>query len=340
MFNISALKELISRPSRVVIVTHFRPDADALGSSLGLAGFLRQKGHEVRVITPGDFPPFLSWMPGADEVLCVLRHHPKSQQEAEGFIAAADVIFCLDFNGLGRIESLGEPVGRSSAVKVMIDHHLEPEDFAQHRYWDVKAASTAQIIYRLIDELGEVSCVNADVADCLYAGLMTDTGGFRHNNTHEQEFQVAAELVRHGARPHAVAHHVYDSNTLNRLRLHGHVLCHKLVVLPEYHAAYMTLSSQEYIQFQSQTGDTEGLVNSGLSVKGIRLSAFFQERDGEIRISLRSVGGFSVNEFARRHFNGGGHFNAAGGSSRESLDEVVARFISLLKVHQNELRQP
>lgn len=332
------LRDLISRPKNIVVVTHYRPDADALGSSLGLAGSLTQLGHQVKVITPGEFPAFLSWMPGAEQVLCVVRDNPRTQREAESYIIGADIIFCLDFNGLGRIDSLGEPVGKAAAVKVMIDHHLEPEDFAEQRIWDVSAASTAQLIWGLIKDLNDDRLLTAGTANCLYAGLMTDTGGFRHNNTHQSEFSIAAELVACGAEPHVVARKVYDSNSLNRLRLQGHVLCNKLVVLEDYRAAYVSLTREEFQRFESQTGDTEGLVNLGLSVKGVRLSAFFQEREGEIRISLRSFGNFSVNEMARRHFNGGGHFNAAGGSAREPLDAVVARFVALLGEYQNELR--
>lgn len=334
-----ALQDLLLQPQRVVIVTHYKPDADALGSSLGLAGFLRLLGHTVKVITPSDFPDFLAWMPGCSEVLAVSRHNAASQMEAEAHIRDATVIFCLDFSGLGRIDTLEQPVRQATAVKVMLDHHLEPEDFARFSYWDVTAASTAQLVLRLIDDMGAIDRVNADIASCLYAGLMTDTGGFRHNNTREEEFRIAARLVACGASPNDVARRIYDSSSLSRLRLVGHVLCNKLVVLPEFNTAYMSLTGSELASFQSRTGDTEGLVNYGLSVGGVTLSALFHERDGEIRISLRSVGDFSVNEMARSHFNGGGHRNAAGGSSKESLTDTINRFVGILPHYQEALKR-
>lgn len=339
MSKTSELKELLARPSRVVIVTHFKPDADALGSSLGLAAYLTRKGHAVQVITPSDFPDFLSWMPGCQNVLAVVSHDPGTQRRAEELIAQSEIIFCLDFNGLGRIETLGDPVGKSAAVKIMIDHHLQPEAFATHSVWDVGAASTAQLVLQLIHDLGDADFVDANVANCLYAGLMTDTGGFRHNNTHETEFRMAAELVARGADPNGVARNIYDTSSEHRLRLLGYVLCNKMVVLPQFRTAYMSLTAEELKRYHSRTGDTEGLVNYGLSVKGVCMSVFFYERDGKVRISLRSAGNFSVNDFARKYFAGGGHFNAAGGSSVESLDATINRFILLLSEYQGDLER-
>lgn len=339
MSQTSELKELLSRPASVVIVTHFKPDADALGSSLGLAGYLGQKGHTVNVITPSDFPEFLAWMPGCDQVLAVLAQDQGTQRRAEQLIGQAEIIFCLDFNGLGRIETLAEPVRESSAIKVMVDHHLEPENFTTFTVWDVRAASTAQLVYKLINDLGDADFVNPDVANCLYAGLMTDTGGFRHNNTHETEFRIAAELVARGANPNAVARNIYDTSSEHRLRLLGYVLCNKMVVLPQFRTAYMSLTAEELKHYHSRTGDTEGLVNYGLSVKDVCMSVFFYEREGKVRISLRSAGDFSVNDLARKHFNGGGHFNAAGGSSNEPLEATINRFVSLLSEYQEALQK-
>ena len=313
MKNLAAFKSLISQPKTAVIVTHFKPDADALGSSLGLAGYLTKKGHHVTVITPSDYPDFLAWMPGHEGVIALSKESKEPEKKAVALIEKADIVFCLDFSSLSRINNLGEVVKKSMAIKVLIDHHLEPESFAQFEKWDTRAASTAGLVFDLIEELGDKDLIDASIANCLYAGLMTDTGGFRHNNTTQKEFLTASELVGHGANPSMVSKLIYDTNTLERLKLLGFVLSQKLKVLPEYKTAYMTLTSDELKQFGSQTGDTEGLVNYGLSIKGIILSVLMYDRKEEIKLSFRSLGDFSANEIARKYFEGGGHKNASGG---------------------------
>jgi bifunctional oligoribonuclease and PAP phosphatase NrnA len=335
MQNIAAFKDFLSKPRRVVIVTHFKPDADALGSSLGLAGYLKKKGHTVNVITPSDYPDFLSWMPGNADVLIFNKDKPKN---AQSLIENSDIVFCLDFSSLKRINELGVMVEASKAKKVLIDHHLEPEKFAEFEQWDDKAASTAELVYQLIVECGDQSLIDGDVANCLYAGLMTDTGGFRHPNTTKKVFEIAAGLVDHGADPASVSKLIYDTNTIERLRLMGFVLSEKLIVLPPYNTAYVALTADELRKFGSQTGDTEGLVNYGLSIKGIRLSVLISDRKENIKLSLRSLGEFSVNEFARKHFDGGGHKNAAGGQTNLSLEETVQKFLNLLPQYKDQLQ--
>lgn len=341
MENFAAFRSLIAQPQKVAIVTHFKPDADALGSSLGLAGYLKKKGHQVQVITPSDYPDFLAWMPGNQDVLPVVKDGnaevSSSFDQASRHLAKADIIFCLDFSNLTRINSLEQAVRNSAAVKVMIDHHLEPEKFALYQYWDVRSASTAGLIWELIDQLGDASLVDADIANCLYAGLMTDTGGFRHNNTHHREFQIAARLLEAGANPHQVAKEIYDTNSLERLRLTGYVLSQKLNVLPEFRTAYMTLSRDELKTYGAQTGDTEGLVNYGLSIKDVCLSVLMYDRGDEIKLSLRSLGSFSVNEMARAHFDGGGHKNASGGTTRLTLKQTLDKFLAVLPDYREKL---
>jgi phosphoesterase RecJ-like protein len=339
MKNVQAFKTLLSQPRKVVIVTHFKPDADALGSSLGLAGYLKKKGHQVQVITPSDYPDFLAWMPGNENVFAVHRDSPSALQIASDRIAKAEVIFCLDFSSLNRINDLETAVAQAKGVKVMIDHHLEPEDFATYEQWDTQSASTAGLVYELIEQLGETHLIDQSLASCLYAGLMTDTGGFRHNNTRHREFQIAAELVNFGASPHEIAKLVYDTNTLERLRLTGFVLSQKLKVLPEFRTAYMTLSHDELRQFGAQTGDTEGLVNYGLSIKGIKLSVLMYDRRDEIKLSLRSLGNFAANEMARKHFEGGGHKYASGGSSKLSLEATLQKFLQILTEYKTQLQE-
>ncbi|HLZ17068.1 MAG TPA: bifunctional oligoribonuclease/PAP phosphatase NrnA, partial [Cyclobacteriaceae bacterium] len=330
MKNLPELKAFLGAPKKVAIVTHFKPDADALGSSLGLAGFLRKKGHQVDVITPSDYPDFLSWMPGADEVTALSKRSKDTELRSRLLLAQAEIIFCLDFSSLSRINDLGDLVKKSNAIKVMIDHHLEPEHFADYEKWNVTDASTAQLVYDFIVSLGEKKDIDTSIANCLYAGLMTDTGGFRHNNTTAREFKVAEELTSLGANPSEVARLVYETNSLGRLRLTGFALSEKLVVLTEYRTAYVTLSQEELRRFDVQTGDTEGLVNYGLSIKDVQLSVLMYDRGEEIKISFRSLGAFSVNDMARTHFQGGGHRNASGGSSKESLERTLERFLKIL----------
>ena len=338
MENIKAFQALIQSPKDVVIVTHFKPDADALGSSLGLAGFLKKKGHRVTIITPSDYPTFLAWMPGNETVLALSIESKEPEKKAKAIIAKADIIFCVDFSNLKRIEDLQESVRIAPGEKILIDHHLEPEKFASFEQWDPKAASTAGLVFQLIEQLGEKKLIDADIANCLYAGVMTDTGGFRHSNTTQAEFLIASELTGLGANPSNVAKQIYDTNSLERLKLTGFVLSQKLQVLPQYNTAYILLTSQELKQFGSQTGDTEGLVNYGLSIKGIKLSVLMYDRKQEIKLSFRSLGDFSVNELARKYFEGGGHRNAAGGTSRASLEDTLQKFLKILPEYESQLK--
>ena len=339
MKDLQGLKTLLASPKKVVIVTHFKPDADALGSSLGLAGYLVKKGHSVAVISPSDYPDFLTWMPGKEMVIALTKDSVVPQQKAKALIEACDVLFCLDFSSLKRINEVGEMVKTSTAKKVMIDHHLEPEKFADFEKWDVSSASTAELIFELIDEWGDRELIDQDIANCLYAGLMTDTGGFRHNNTTHKEFLIASELVSRGANPSEVAKKIYDTNSLDRLRLTGYALSQKLVVLPEYNTAYMTLTWEELKQFGSQTGDTEGLVNYGLSIKGIKMAVLMYDRKEEIKLSFRSLADFDVNALARKHFEGGGHKNASGGQSKQNLEETLKKFLAILPEYKEALNK-
>ena len=339
MKDLPALKNLLATPKKVVIVTHFKPDADALGSSLGLAGYLIKRGHIVDVISPSDYPDFLTWMPGKEMVTALSKETKDPETKAALLIAKAEVIFCLDFSNLKRINELGNMVRSSAAIKVMIDHHLEPEQFADFEKWDVRSASTAELIYELIDELGDNNLVDENIANCLYAGLMTDTGGFRHNNTNQKEFLIASQLVSRGANPSEVAKKIYDTNSLERLRLTGYALSQKLTVLPEYNTAFMTLTWEELRQFGSQTGDTEGLVNYGLSIKGIKMAVLMYDRKEEIKLSFRSLADFDVNALARKHFEGGGHKNASGGQSKLSLEDTMKKFLAILPDYKTDLNK-
>ncbi len=334
MQDIEAFKELISEPKKVVITTHHKPDADALGSSLGLSAYLTSRGHQVTVITPTDYPEFLAWMKGNDDVIVFSEGN---QERSYQLVNDADIIFCLDFSSLHRIDDLGDAVGKSGSVKVLIDHHLEPDDFARFEFWSNKAAATAELVYELIEDLGDLSKITKEIAESLYAGIMTDTGNFKHPNTTENVFRVCGELIRHGADTAKVAKLIYDNNSIDRIKFIGFSLNERLKVIPELNTAYFAISRADLKRFNSKTGDTEGLVNYALSIEGIKFAALITEREDAVKMSFRSIGEFSVNEFASRHFNGGGHKNAAGGKSDGSLDETVKKFEELLQEYKEEL---
>lgn len=334
MQNLEAFKKVISSPKKVVITTHHKPDADALGSSLGLAGYLKKKGHEVSVITPTDYANFLAWMNGNENVIIF---NEGNETKSEKLVNEADIVFCLDFSSLNRINELGEIVRQSNSIKVLIDHHLDPEDFADFVYWSTNAAATAELVYDLICDLGDEKLLDKDIAESLYAGIMTDTGSFKHPNTTKNVFKVCAELIAIGADTAKVSKLVYDTNSLDKVKFLGFALNEKLTVLQEFNTAYFAISKDELERFNSKTGDTEGLVNYALSIEGIKFAAVIIDRTEAIKMSFRSIGDFSVNEFARKHFEGGGHKNAAGGKSDLSLAETVKKFESVLNDYKNEL---
>jgi len=336
MQDLELLKATLSSPKKIAITTHFKPDADALGSSLGMANYLIKKGHTVQVIAPSDYPVFLYWMKGHDDVMV---YTDEKADEIREIYQSSDVIITLDFSVLSRINDMGEMVRESSAFKVNIDHHLKPEDFADFRLWSTQAAATCELCYELIVALGDRDEIDSDIAECLYAGIMTDTGNFRHGNTTQNVHEVVAQLIQLGADNTKVARNIYDGNSLNRLRFIGYALSEKLIVLPEYHTAFFAITSEELSRFNSQTGDTEGLVNYALSLKGVVFAALFTDRKEAIKISFRSVGGFPANEIAANFFNGGGHRNAAGGRTDDSLEETVDKFKAVIEDYKEQLDQ-
>ncbi|MDR6563660.1 MULTISPECIES: bifunctional oligoribonuclease/PAP phosphatase NrnA [Arcicella] len=336
MQNLEAFRELINTPKKIVITTHFKPDADALGSSLGLARYLKKKGHQITVITPSDYPKFLFWMPNNEEVINYEDY--KLRAKSNKLIAEAEVIFCLDFSALSRIESMTEPVRQSQAIKVMIDHHTFPEDFAQFSYHDTNAAATAQLIFQLIVLLGDEALLDVAICECLYAGIMTDTGSFRHPSTTPAVHRIVADIMEIGVNTNLIHRRIYDSTTAERLNFLGYVLSEKLVVLPEYRVAYFTVTEEELKRFNSQTGDTEGIVNYGLQIEGMVMSAIIVDRPEAVKMSFRSVEEFAVNKIASKYFSGGGHKNASGGKTTGiGLDATVEKFISILPEYQSEL---
>lgn len=336
MLDLASLTDFLSQPRKVVITTHHKPDGDAMGSSLGMYNYLIQQGHHAKVITPTDYPDFLTWMPGNEEVIIFTENQELSAQ----LVADAEIIFCLDFNSLNRINELGELVRASNAYKVMIDHHLEPEDFDDYRHWDIKACAAAQLVYTFIaDQLNNKALINKDVATCLYTGIMTDSGSFRLPNTTSEVHRIAAELIDAGANNSRIHELVYNSASENRLRFLGYCLANCLEILPEYNTAIIAVSKQDIQRFDVNTGDTEGVVNYALSIASIRLAAFIVDRSEKVKLSLRSKDEFPANEICKKYFAGGGHRNAAGGQSDESLEATVEKFKSILPSYKKLLIQ-
>jgi len=327
-------KALLKKSDNIVIVTHFNPDGDAMGSSLALYNYLLKTGKNVSVITPNDYPDFLQWLPGNRKVV----EYSNKPKKAASLIARCDLIFTLDFNNYSRLEGLGDLLKGSAAPKILIDHHQQPDTYATLMYHDVKACSTCELVYEFIVGLGGKNMIDREIAACLYTGIMTDTGSFRFDSVTPVTHHILAHLLETGIVPSDIHSAIYDTYSESRVRLLGYCLTEKMVVLPEYHTAYISLSEEELNRFRHKKGDTEGIVNYPFSIKGIRFCAFFSEGEGKIKISFRSKGKFDVNQFARKHFNGGGHINAAGGRGNvNDLDATIKEFLALLPDYKKEI---
>ncbi|MFV0541864.1 MAG: DHH family phosphoesterase [Aestuariibaculum sp.] len=332
--DIKNIKHLLSTPKNIVIVCHKNPDGDAIGSSLGLYHYLYKKNQTPKVIVPNDYPNFLKWMPGEDSIL----KYDSETMVCDVLIQNADIIFTLDFNAFHRTGNMESVLQESSGIKIMIDHHQAPDTYATYTYSDVSMSSTCEMVYRFIDMLDDANLMDTNIASCLYTGIMTDTGSFRFASTTSNTHKIVAKLIEKGANNAQIHHNVYDANSYERLQLLGCALTN-LKVLPKYRTAYISLSQEELNRYNYKKGDTEGVVNYGLSLKNIVLAAIFIEdkQEGIVKISLRSKGHFSVNEMSRAHFNGGGHTNAAGGKSYDTLTKTVDRFISILPGYKTAL---
>ena len=334
--DIKKIKTLLQSSENIVITCHKGPDGDAIGSTLALYLYLKKQEKNVKIIVPDDFPFFLKWLPQSEHILL----YEGNKEESDNLINNADLIFTLDFNALHRTGEMQEILSKASAKFVMIDHHQQPDTYAEVTYSDTSICSTCQMVYHFIDALGDLNSIDTDIANCIYTGIMTDTGSFRFRSTTSTTHRVIADLIDLGIDNAKIHQNVYDSNSYNRLQLLGKSLTN-LKVIPELNTAYISLSADEQNEFNAKKGDTEGVVNYALSLQGIKLAAIFKEDQNSklIKISLRSKGDFSVNEFSRAHFNGGGHTNAAGGASKLSLDETLEKFISILPSYKKELSQ-
>ena len=325
------LKNLLSAKQNVVITTHVNPDGDAIGSSVALLNFLIKMGHDVSVIVPNDYPDFLKWMKN-DELII---NYSNSKNESQEKIKNASLIFCLDFNNLNRINELGDYISDSKAKKVLIDHHLDPIDFYDFKIHDVKASATAELVYNFLIEL-DSNAVDKDISEALYTGILTDTGSFKFSMS-PKVHKIVSDLMIRGVDIGFINNKIYDSNSLDKLKLIGYALSEKLEVISNGNAAYIVLSRKDLKAHNFKKGDTEGLVNYALSMSNVNMAVLIIETKERIKFSFRSIGHFSVNEFAKKYFNGGGHKNAAGGSLEDKLSVALEKFLKDISKYSKDL---
>ncbi|OOV29564.1 DHH family phosphoesterase [Flavobacterium sp. LM5] len=327
--DIQAVQTLLATPKKIAIIPHRGPDGDAMGSTLALYHFLLKQNHQPIVVAPNEFPDFLAWLPGSETV----KIYEKDKDNCTAILKDAELVFTLDFNAFHRTGEMETVLEQLTVPFIMIDHHQKPDDYATIMYSDTQFGSTCEMIYNFITYLGQKSSIDKTIATCIYTGILTDSGSFRFPKTTGNTHRIVAELIDLGVENTVIPTQLFDNSSYDRLQLLGRAL-QNMKVIAEKQTSYITLTQAELNEFHFVKGDTEGIVNYGLSIKGIVFSAIFIENQEEkiIKISFRSQGSFDVNEFARNHFNGGGHINAAGGKSEESLSDTVAKFEEL--VHQ------
>lgn len=325
--DIQAIQLLLATPKKIAIIPHRGPDGDAMGSTLGLYHFLLKNNHHPVVISPNEFPDFLAWMPGSQTI----KIFEKDKQNCTKILEAAELIFTLDFNALHRTGEMEHVLAQLQAPFIMIDHHQKPDDYATFTYSDTSFGSTCEMVYNFISFLGKKQDIDKTIATCIYTGILTDSGSFRFPKTTGTTHRIIAELIDLGVENTEIPNLLFDNSSYGRLQLLGRAL-QNMKVIAEHKTAYTALTQDELNSFHYVKGDTEGIVNYGLSIKGIVFTAIFIENKEEkiIKISFRSQGDFDVNQFARDHFNGGGHRNAAGGKSELTMDETILKFEDLV----------
>ena len=327
MLSIDHIFQALESPKKIFITTHQKPDADAIGSSLGLCHYLKQKGHQPTVVVPNELPDFLHWMPGVDTVLN-FESEPKT---CMGVLKEAELIFCLDFNHLSRVKLLEDPLRNAVQPLILIDHHLQPEaEVFYAGISDPEKSSTCEMIYDFVLQVGDQELINDDIARCLYTGAMTDTGSFRFPATNANVHEMIAFFKKRGLQHSRIHEDVYDSWTENRMRFIGYAMHQKMEVSANGKLAIIALSEEEIRPFNLLAGDTEGLVHRPLGIHTVKVSVLLTQKNGLIKLSFRSKGQIDVSSFSREYFNGGGHFNAAGGSSEESMEATLKKLKSLI----------
>lgn len=333
--SLSYFKKLLAEKQDVLITTHYNPDGDAIGSSMALYHFLSSQGIDAKVLLPNELPSFLEWIPGTRQAV-IYQDDP---EYGNTLLASADLIFCMDYNSLHRVKLYTEALKAATATKIIIDHHIQPENEFDLVFSVTSVSSTSELLYQILSEADLLTSVTKEMAECFFVGIMTDTGSFSFSCNRFETFQIAANLIKTGMDVEKVHRMVYDTYSESRMRLLGQCLGPNLKVLPEFSVAYIWLSKEDLDKYNYQQGDTEGVVNYALSMQNVAVAALFTERDDRIRVSLRSKGEFSVNEFARAHFNGGGHRNAAGGDIFKSMAETLTWFESILPAYSSEIQK-
>ncbi len=332
MDNFLELKHFLASPKYVVITSHRNPDGDAIGSSLALAHFLNKLGHTTRVIVPSEYPNFLAWMTGANDIV-IYDNSPETGNE---YLNNAEIVFCLDFNSLDRIDKLGTAISNLDVRIAMIDHHLYPENFAEFMMSDPSASSTSEMIMDFIQMMEGTKELDVTIGESMMTGILTDTGSFKYS-TSPKLLRIVADLLEIGVDNVKLQDLIFNSMEEKHLRLLGHCLNNRLEILPEFNTGIIYLTKKDYEDFKIQRGDTEGIVNFLLKVKNVKVAAFITEQPTIVKISLRSKGDFSVQEICQKHFKGGGHLNASGGASHKSLSATIQQFKDLLPDYQNQL---
>lgn len=335
MKSIQELYPQLAQPRKIAITTHQKPDADAMGSSLALFHFLKKLGHSVTVISPTNWAKWLDWMPGCNEVI----DFDFSRQKADEVLNAADWLFCLDFNIFHRTKTMTEKLKALTCTKILIDHHQEPDEVSfDYGISDVSKSSTCEMIYDFIVGSGHADKIDEAISECIYAGVVSDTGSFRFPSARSGVHSLVADLKERGLQHSKIHEHLFDNFLENKLRFTGHVLLNRMQVLYEYNTALVAIPKSDLFKFHVKTGDTEGLVNFPQTIQGIKLVALVIDRDEERKWSFRSKGEFDCNTFARKYFEGGGHYNASGGRSSDSLDVTVQKFKEAIKENQSLLQ--
>jgi bifunctional oligoribonuclease and PAP phosphatase NrnA len=338
MEPITEIYSYLKQPKEAFITMHQKPDGDALGSTLGLSLFLKKLGFRTHVISPTNWPAFLNWLPGCDQVL----DYEANLELTKKIIADCEYIFCLDFNVLSRTKNMETLLSEAKGIKILIDHHEQPQkESFNYGISNTNKSSTCEMVYDLIVDAGYAHLIDTEIATCLYTGIMTDTGSFRFPSTKASVHQAITHFKHLGLNHTAIHERIYDSFMESRLRFLGNALLNRMEVLYEYNTAIMAIPKSDLVKFSTKTGDTEGIVNYMLALQGIKLAAIVIDRDDSARKwSFRSKGKFDVNTFARKHFNGGGHKNAAGGATSDTLEETVTNFKKVIREYASELADP
>lgn len=332
--ELKQIHDFISQGKKITLTTHTNPDGDAIGSSLAVFHYLKAKGANVTAVVPNKFPSFLHWLSASNEMV-IFESDSKNAKKA---LTEADLIFCLDYNSISRVGAVSEDLKRTKAKKILIDHHISPElESFDYLISDINASSTCELVYEFIVAMGDGELINTIISECIYTGIITDTGSFSHSCNNAKTYEITAQLVKNGVDAKKIHGLIYDTFSENRLRLLGFAINDRMLVWEDMRTALIYLNKEDLRKFNYQVGDTEGIVNYALSMDKVNMAVLVTEKDKKIRMSFRSKGNFSVNELSRKHFNGGGHRNAAGGSMSKPIMEVIDDIKAVVANYKDDL---